>query len=123
VFCFDVIEHIEDPFAFLATLERTASVVVVNFLEELPDDTHLHHHLPIGELVAYAARRGLLHYRVYHGRSHLVAYGTEAANALSGLRSRLELLKARSAGPLGRLRAACPKEDRSAPARDRPTAG
>ena len=35
VYCFDVIEHIDDPFAFLAELEATAGLVMVNFLEEL----------------------------------------------------------------------------------------
>src|SRR5215213_2073936 len=35
---FDVIEHVDDPFAFLAGLEQLASLVVVNFLEPLPDE-------------------------------------------------------------------------------------
>jgi 2-polyprenyl-3-methyl-5-hydroxy-6-metoxy-1,4-benzoquinol methylase len=74
VFSFDVIEHVEDPFAFLASLERLASIVAVNFLEPEPGDTHLHKPLPIDELLEHASQRGLLRYRRYHGRSHLAIY-------------------------------------------------
>lgn len=86
----DVIEHVDDPFAFLGELESRARLVAVNFLEPAPDDTHLHHHLPVPELLEHAERRGLLRYRVYHGRSHFVIYrsGPEATRA--GARSRLE---------------------------------
>lgn len=73
-FAFDVIEHVDDPFAFLAELERRASLVVVNFLEPDPADTHLHRALPVESLVSHARARGLAHYEVLHGRSHLVAY-------------------------------------------------
>ena len=73
-YSFDVIEHVEDPFAFLAELEQRAGLVMVNFLEPDPDDTHLHRPLPIGDLLGHALRKGLVHYRRYHGRSHLVAY-------------------------------------------------
>jgi GT2 family glycosyltransferase/2-polyprenyl-3-methyl-5-hydroxy-6-metoxy-1,4-benzoquinol methylase len=86
VYCFDVIEHVEDPFAFLAELESRGRVVAVNFLEPDPNDTHVHHDLPIKELMAHVEQRGLLHYRRYHGRSHLVIYGEPPAR--SGLRSR-----------------------------------
>ena len=34
----DVIEHVEEPFAFLAELERRAAVVMVNFLEPDPGE-------------------------------------------------------------------------------------
>jgi 2-polyprenyl-3-methyl-5-hydroxy-6-metoxy-1,4-benzoquinol methylase len=34
----DVIEHVDDPFAFLGKLEGLARLVVVNFLEPLPDE-------------------------------------------------------------------------------------
>lgn len=73
-YSFDVIEHVEDPFSFLAELERRAAIVLVNLLEPDPDDTHLHRPLPIHEILDRASRAGLLHYRRYHGRSHLVAY-------------------------------------------------
>jgi len=73
-YSFDVIEHVPDPFAFLAELERHASVVAVNFLEPEPGDTHLHKPLPIPALLDHARRRGLIHYRTYHGRSHFVIY-------------------------------------------------
>jgi GT2 family glycosyltransferase/2-polyprenyl-3-methyl-5-hydroxy-6-metoxy-1,4-benzoquinol methylase len=75
VYCFDVIEHVDDPFAFLAELESRAKVVAVNFLEPDPNDTHVHHDLPISDLLARVRRRGLLHYRRYHDRSHFVIYG------------------------------------------------
>lgn len=73
-YSFDVIEHVEDPFAFLAELEERAAVVMVNLLEPDPDDTHLHRPLPIEEILDRATEQGLVHYRRYHGRSHLVAY-------------------------------------------------
>jgi hypothetical protein len=73
-YSFDVIEHVEDPFGFLATLEGLAKLVVVNFLDPLPDEPDVHHELPVGALVDHAAARRLRRYRLYHGRSHLVAY-------------------------------------------------
>jgi GT2 family glycosyltransferase/SAM-dependent methyltransferase len=81
VYAFDVIEHVDDPFAFLAELERRAAVVVVNLLEPIADDTPLHRTLPIDELLRHARQRGVLHHRRYHGRSHLVAYRTAAARS------------------------------------------
>ena len=75
-YCFDVIEHIDDPVAFLEELESKAAIVVVNFLEPTPDDIHLHKPLDVPALVDRATRFGLLWYRRYHGRSHLVAYRT-----------------------------------------------
>lgn len=79
VYCFDVIEHVGDPFAFLGLLEDTAELVCVNFLREVEDDIALHHALPIGKLLRHAARRGLVRYRRYHGRSHLVLYRPRAS--------------------------------------------
>src|SRR6476469_476587 len=73
-YSFDVIEHVDDPFGFLANLERRANVVVVNFLEPLPDEPDVHHELPIPALLDHVAGRRLRRYRVYHGRSHLVLY-------------------------------------------------
>ena len=75
-YSFDVIEHVDDPFAFLAELERRASVVAINFLEPSPDDTHLHKPLPIAALLDHARESGLIRYRRYHGRSHFVIYRT-----------------------------------------------
>ena len=83
VYCFDVIEHVPDPFEFLDLLERTADLVCVNFLREVEDDIALHHALPIGRLLRHVARRGLVRYRRYHGRSHLVLYRPRAAGLLS----------------------------------------
>jgi GT2 family glycosyltransferase/SAM-dependent methyltransferase len=85
VFCFDVIEHVEDPWGFLDQLEELGEIVLVNLLEPEPEEHHndLHHPLPIAAMLDHAARRGLLRYRVYHGRSHLIAYRGRA-----GVRSR-----------------------------------
>lgn len=99
VYCFDVIEHIDDPFGFLATLEQHGRVVAVNFLEPEPNDTHLHHPLPIDALLDHVGTKRLLHYRRYHGRSHLVIYDTTPGGAVDRVRSR-----ARRA--IGRLRSA-----------------
>lgn len=94
-YSFDVIEHVDDPFAFLAELEGRAEVVMVNLLEPDPDDTHLHRPLPIQALLRHAADCGLLHYRVYHGRSHLVVYRSGG----SSLRTRLRGAVERHVGP------------------------
>jgi GT2 family glycosyltransferase len=89
-FSLDVIEHVDDPFEFLSRLEKRASVVMVNFLESEPDDTHLHRPLPIKALLDHAARLGILRYRRYHGRSHLVVYRTRPPALRGRLRSRLQ---------------------------------
>jgi SAM-dependent methyltransferase len=73
-YAFDVIEHVEDPFAFLAELERRARLVLVNLLEPEPGDIALHHELPIAELLEHAVASGLRSHALYHGRSHLVLY-------------------------------------------------
>ncbi|MGH9247373.1 MAG: glycosyltransferase [Acidimicrobiales bacterium] len=77
VYAFDVLEHVDDPRGFLDRLERLAPLVVVNLVGPDPGDTHLHKPLDIGELLAYMERRGLVHYRRYHGRVHLVAYRSD----------------------------------------------
>ncbi|HEX8105079.1 MAG TPA: methyltransferase domain-containing protein [Solirubrobacteraceae bacterium] len=74
VFALDVIEHVEDPFAFLARLEGLGSLVLVNFLGPRAGDPAPHRRLPIAALVRHAAARGLRRYAVFHGRSHLVLY-------------------------------------------------
>jgi GT2 family glycosyltransferase len=90
-YAFDVIEHVDDPFVFLKTLESRASVVMVNFLEPQANDPYPHNDLPITDLLAHAARRGLLRYRKYHKRSHLVAYrGDVSTMAISSIRSAIE---------------------------------
>jgi len=73
-YAFDVIEHAEDPFAFLEELEARAGIVLVNFLDEDEDDVDIHHELPIADLLAHARRRGIVHESVHFGRSYLVAY-------------------------------------------------
>ena len=97
-FAFDVIEHVEDPLAFLSELERRASIVAVNLLEPVPEDIVLHRRLPIARVLAHATARGLLHYRRYHGRSHLVIYrgtrGRAGGGAAAHARSLAELARA-----------------------------
>ena len=76
---FDVIEHVEQPYAMLEAMEKRAQTVMVNFLEPEPGDQALHHDLPVSELVDHAATRRLLSYKVLHGRSHLVLYESRSA--------------------------------------------
>ena len=95
-YSFDVIEHVDDPFDFLANLERLATLVVVNFLEPAPDEPEIHQHeLPIPRLLDHAASQRLRRYRVYHGRSHLVLYERGRGSRLTG-KARLALGKMRA---------------------------
>jgi SAM-dependent methyltransferase len=75
-YAFDVIEHVDDPFAFLAQLEQRARLVIVNLLEDdAADHDHaLHRSLPVSELVEHARQRGLRSHTVHHDRSHLLVY-------------------------------------------------
>jgi SAM-dependent methyltransferase len=93
-YSFDVIEHVDDPFAFVANLERLANLVVVNFLEPLPDEPDVHHELPIQQLLAHTARRRLKRYRLYYGRSHLVLYESKHGSPVLG-RARIALARLR----------------------------
>jgi GT2 family glycosyltransferase/2-polyprenyl-3-methyl-5-hydroxy-6-metoxy-1,4-benzoquinol methylase len=91
VYSFDVVEHVDDPFGFLAQLEQRGSVVAVNFLEQNPDDVHMHRPLPIDALLDHCAAKGIVRYRKYHGRSHLVIYrSTRAPRAFATARSTVE---------------------------------
>ncbi|HVS29764.1 MAG TPA: methyltransferase, partial [Solirubrobacteraceae bacterium] len=85
-YAFDVIEHVDQPFEFLAELERRAALVIVNLLEPAARETALHRRLPIAELLRHCSTRGPLFYARYHRRSHLVCYapgrrGTRRARA------------------------------------------
>jgi SAM-dependent methyltransferase len=95
-YAFDVIEHVDDPLAFLAEMESRARVVVVNLLEPAPEEEEqaIHHELPIGRIRERAARRGLRAYRILHGRSHLLVYGD--GGALGRLRVPVELARERA---------------------------
>jgi Methyltransferase domain len=97
-YSFDVIEHVEDPFAFLERMERCARLVMVNFLiDEDESENPLHRELPLRPLLGHAARGRLLHYGRYHGRSHLVLYDARAAAPAARLRSRATLWRGRAA--------------------------
>ena len=95
VYAFDVIEHVDDPWAFLGRLEDLADIVAVNFLEPDEADTHLHKPLPVDQLLDHAANMDLRFYRRYHARSHLVIYGTTRG----GLRAQLRSRARRALGP------------------------
>jgi SAM-dependent methyltransferase len=86
-YAFDVIEHVEDPDAFLERMESCARLVLVNFLEPEPDEIALHRRLPVRRLVRRAARHDLKSYRVHHGRSHVVLYDSTPASTRERLRS------------------------------------
>jgi 2-polyprenyl-3-methyl-5-hydroxy-6-metoxy-1,4-benzoquinol methylase len=90
-YAFDVIEHVDDPFSFLGRMESLARHVMVNFLEPDPDETSLHHALPLRGLLRHVARHRVLHYGVYHGRSHLVLYESAPGSWAQRVRSRLRL--------------------------------
>ncbi|HVT20887.1 MAG TPA: glycosyltransferase [Mycobacteriales bacterium] len=79
-YCFDVIEHVDDPFGFLARIEETADLVAINFLEPLPGDVHVHKPLPIRALLRHATSHGLVHYSKHYGRSHFVIYHAKRAD-------------------------------------------
>jgi hypothetical protein len=89
-YALDVIEHVDDPFELLHQLERRAAVVMVNLLEPEPGDTHLHRPLPIKALLDHAASLGLLRYRRYYDRSHLLIYRTGRPGPRGRARSVLE---------------------------------
>lgn len=90
-YSFDVIEHVDDPAAFLAALEDRARLVMVNLLETSAEEDPLHRELPIADLLRRAARQGIRSYRVHHGRSHLLAYRPGQVGAFGRGLSRLRL--------------------------------
>ena len=93
-YSFDVIEHVEDPGAFLDELERRAGLVAVNLLEEEEDDLPIHHPLPIADLRRRAARGRIVHYGRYHNRrSHLLLYRPPPAGLADRLRSRVKIAR------------------------------
>jgi len=61
-------------------------VVLVNLLEPDSHEHHPHKPLPIPALLDHAEHLGLLHYSVHHGRSHLVAYKSGAADVADRVR-------------------------------------
>jgi SAM-dependent methyltransferase len=92
-YAFDVIEHVDDPFDFLAKMEDRADLVAVNLLEPEPDEQDLHHELPMTELRRYVAGRGLVAYRVLHERSHLVLYRPAHAGTVRRLLNSVRLTR------------------------------
>jgi len=100
-YAFDVIEHVRDPLATLAEMERLARIVLVNLLEPEAGETPLHHPLDVPALLDRAAGSGPLHYRRYWERSHLVAWGAGPAAGWrrTRTRARLALARRRAGGP------------------------
>jgi len=94
-YAFDVIEHVPDPYEFLGEMEARARLVIVNLLEPERVDPEIHHELPISGLVDRAARTHLRAYRIFHGRSHLIAYEPNAAGSLGRLMSRVRVASVR----------------------------
>jgi hypothetical protein len=106
-YAFDVLEHADDWRAVLGALERSARLVCVNALETSPAETVLHRELPVGEVVAHAARRRLRRYeRLHGGRSHLLVYDARPATGARRLVSGWRV--ARGARPRGSSPAARP---------------
>ena len=105
-YAFDVIEHVDDPFAFLGEMERRARLVVVNLLELKPEEEEqaTHHELPIDGILGRAAAHGLRSYRIHHGRSHLVAYSPGKRSARSAVAGRMRLAAGRARRRLVGLR-------------------
>jgi SAM-dependent methyltransferase len=103
-YAFDVIEHVPDPYAFLREMEQRAALVEVNLLEFEPHEQELHYELPIGEMLGYVASRGLVHYRVHYGSSHLVLYRPEAVGVPRALRNRAVVAAERARQRVARLR-------------------
>lgn len=90
-YAFDVLEHVEDPFALLHAMEAAADLVLVNLLEPEEGETALHHQLPLAALRRHATRRGLVRYARFHGgRSHLLLYrgGASPPGLVGAARSR-----------------------------------
>jgi SAM-dependent methyltransferase len=74
-YAFDVLEHVDDPFALLGAMERAAGLVLVNLLESETFQPPMHRDLPIADIVSRARARGLRRYeRLHAGRSHLLLY-------------------------------------------------
>ena len=95
-YAFDVIEHVDDPYAFLLEMERRAALVEVNLLEFGEHEQELHYELPIPAILRHAADHGLERYRVHYGSSHLVTYRTKPAGAVRRAANRLKLAAGRA---------------------------
>lgn len=103
-YAFDVVEHVDDPFGFLARMEAAARLVAVNLLAPMDDGVPLHTRaLPVRALLGHVARRRVLRYRLWHERSHVVLYDRRPATGVHALRSLAVLLagRARSAADRG----------------------
>jgi hypothetical protein len=101
-FSFDVIEHVQDPFAFLDEIESRAALVAVNLLEPVPGEPAFHHDLPVRRLLGRIAARRLVSYRLMYGRSNLALYrperGSGPSRAAAWARIELERARRRSEG-------------------------
>lgn len=101
-YAFDVIEHVPDPFAFLASMEAAAGLVLVNVLEPEPGETTLHHELPVAAIERHAASRGLRALELHHGRSHVLLYDPRPAGPLARLGGHARVARTRALARLSR---------------------
>jgi SAM-dependent methyltransferase len=95
-YAFDVIEHVPDPWNFIAEMESRAALVEVNLLEYEPHQQELHYELPIPELIEHARQRHLRAYKVFHETSHVLLYGTAPAGAGRRAANRMRVARARA---------------------------
>ena len=97
-YSFDVIEHVDDPRDFLARLEATGRLAMVNLLAPMDDGVALHTRaLPVLGLLKMVATRRVLRYRLLHGRSHVVLYDRRRGRGAWALRSLATLGPGRAA--------------------------
>jgi SAM-dependent methyltransferase len=100
-YAFDVLEHVDDPPAFLSSMAAAADNVLVNFLEdEDPGDNPLHRDVPIGALLRGVTAHPVVSYSVHHGRAHLVLYRSRSASPAERVRSMLAVGRGARPGDL-----------------------
>ena len=98
-YAFDVIEHVDDPFALPRPSwsgGRTSCSSTCSSPGPAEREPASHRELPIPALASHAADSGLRSYSIHHGRSHLRRLRAGEATALGRLRARLAIAAARA---------------------------